>query len=196
MKQAYQKQASQNSSNTWVLFQFCFSFRKTWGNLVSLRHPTCHGGMAGWERPFIHWGLRAWELAVVDGTEYKLQIWMAGVGQVYTTWGHTHKRTVEEISFTIIYTYPPPIFFVDYSKWVRIAIYFSGQFRGHSSSAPLKEGNGCSPQMLCVDLPDVPVTSKEGLEIQLLYKELSPKTVTCLDKPSWAIMRECVWSFN
>ena len=67
---------------------------------------------------------------------------------------------------------------------MRTATYFPGQFGGHSSSAPLKDGNGCSPQILCVDLPDIPVTLKMGLEIQLLYKELFPKMVTWLDKTS------------
>lgn len=93
---------------------------------------------------------------------------------------------MEKISFSIV------PFFVDYSKWIRFAIYFPGQFGGHSSSAPLKEGNGCSPQMFHVDLRDSPVTSKMELEIQLLYKESFHKMATLLDKTFRAIMRECV----
>ena len=34
--------------------------------------------------------------------------------------------------------------FVDDSKWIRSAIYFPGQFGGHSSFVPLMEGNGGS----------------------------------------------------
>ena len=130
-------------------------------------HPTGHCGMVGRER-HVCWRACSERWCWIQATKMN-----GGNGPaVYTKWGHIHKRTAEEISFSLLYGHSLPSL-IDYSKWIRITIYFPGQFGGHSSSPPLKKRNGCSPQMLCVDLPDMPVTSKMGSESQLVKLNLN-----------------------
>lgn len=110
-------------------------------SIFSERYPTSHYGMTEQERPFVGAYMLVcpwWQVLNISLQVTTMNDWSRP--SVYGEGSYPPEDSGTNIIASSTDTYPRS--FVNHSKWIRIVIYFPGQFGGHSSSFWLKEGKG------------------------------------------------------